>query len=340
MHTYRGRRAASIENDDLRVTVLEGGGHIAEIYDKRTGVNPLWTPAWPSIEPASYDPARHSLYGAGAEARLLAAIMGHNVCLDIFGMPTADEEAQGMTAHGEASVATYEIEHDRHTLTMRTMLPLAQARFERQLELSGRRVRIHETVESHCAFDRPIGWTQHVTIGPPFLEKGVTELRSSATRSKVLESPFGADDYLEADTTFDWPIAPRAAGGTVDLQQMSAAPRSSAFTTHLMDPAQDRAYFVAYSPKARLAFGYAWKRSDFPWLGIWEENFSRLHAPWGGRSLTRGMEFGVSPFPESRRRMVDRGTLFNVPTFRWLPARATLEAEYWAATAETPNFEF
>ena len=28
---YRGRRAASIENEHLRVTVLEGGGHIAEI---------------------------------------------------------------------------------------------------------------------------------------------------------------------------------------------------------------------------------------------------------------------------------------------------------------------
>jgi hypothetical protein len=41
------------------------------------------------------------------------------------------------------------------------------------------------------------------------------------------------------------------------------------------------------------------------------------------------MEFGVSPFPESRREMVDRGRLFGVPTYRWLPARTVLEAEYW-----------
>ena len=46
---YRDRRAAVIENADLRVTVLEEGGHIAEIFDKRAGVNPLWTPSWPSI---------------------------------------------------------------------------------------------------------------------------------------------------------------------------------------------------------------------------------------------------------------------------------------------------
>src|SRR4030095_10633319 len=56
--TYHGRRAAAIENADLRVTVLEEGGHIAEIFDKRAGVNPLWTPPWPSLEPSSFDRLR------------------------------------------------------------------------------------------------------------------------------------------------------------------------------------------------------------------------------------------------------------------------------------------
>ena len=60
MISYRGRRAAALENDSLRVTVLEEGGHIAEITDKATGVNPLWTPEWPSIEPSAYDPAAHA----------------------------------------------------------------------------------------------------------------------------------------------------------------------------------------------------------------------------------------------------------------------------------------
>src|SRR5438045_1207372 len=34
MSSYRGRRAATIENDAVRVTVLEEGGHIAEIADQ------------------------------------------------------------------------------------------------------------------------------------------------------------------------------------------------------------------------------------------------------------------------------------------------------------------
>ena len=94
-HEYRGRRAATIENDALRVTVLVEGGHIAEIFDKRSGVNPLWTPPWRSIEPSTYSRARHPEYGDGGDAMLLAGIMGHNLCLDIFGGPSDAEAAAG-----------------------------------------------------------------------------------------------------------------------------------------------------------------------------------------------------------------------------------------------------
>src|SRR5439155_1578047 len=31
---YQGRRAVTVENERLRVTVLVGGGHIAEVYEK------------------------------------------------------------------------------------------------------------------------------------------------------------------------------------------------------------------------------------------------------------------------------------------------------------------
>ena len=149
-----------------------------------------------------------------------------------------------------------------------------------------------------------------------------------ATRSKTFESAFGSADYLTAGAEFDWPMAPAIGGGHADLRRSSAAPASSAYTAHLVDPEQTHGYFVAHSPRHQLAFGYIWNRSDFPWLGIWEENASRASSPWNGAGLTRGMEFGVSPFPETRRQMIDRGRLFGVPTYRWIPARATVSVEY------------
>ena len=312
------------------MTVLEEGGHIAEVLDKRSGINPLWTPPWTSIEPSTYVQATHSAYGAGVDAKLLAGIMGHNLCVDIFGGPSDEEAAAGLTPHGDASLVRYEIEVRGAAMSMRAWLPLADLRIERRLELRGRVVRIRESVENMTACDRPIGWTEHVTLGPPFLEKGLTEFRASATRSKVIEHAFGADDYMVAGSAFDWPYAPRIDGGAADLRRFTGAAASSAYTAHLMDPATERAFFVAFSPRARLAFGYVWKRPDFPWLGIWEENHSRRGTPWNGATLACGMEFGVSPMPESRRAMIDRGRLFDVPTYRWIPAKSRVEVEYWA----------
>ena len=330
MQLYNGRRAVLIENAHLCVAVLEGGGHIAAIVDKRSGVSPLWVPPWPSIEPSTFDASHENLYGAGPDARLLAGIMGHNLCLDIFGGPSDEEARAGLTAHGEASIAAYRLESSNDRLTMSASFPLAQILFHRRLSVEGHGVRIRESVENLGGVDRPIGWTQHVTLGPPYLVKGATEFHTSAKRSKVFEGTFGPADYLAPGAEFNWPHAPRPDGTTADLRVCNNADVSSAYTAHLLDPAHEDAFFVAFSPSLRLAFGYVWRRADFPWLGVWEENDSRRQTPWNARTLTRAMEFGVSPFPESRRAMVDRGRLFGAPTYRWLPARSKAEVEYWA----------
>ena len=324
---YRGRRAASIENAHLRVTVLQEGGHVAEIFDKAAGVNPLWTPPWPTIEPSEYGPAYVDTYGSGSDARLLAGIMGHNLCLDIFGPPTDEEARAGLTAHGEASVGPYELTASGDTLVARAQFPIAGLEFERRIVLRDRVVMFREKLKNVTRSERAIGWTQHVTLGPPFLERGTTQFRTSATRSKVFETSFGADDYLERGAEFDWPMAPAMKGRPVDLRVFSDRERSSAYTAHLMN-GSETAFFVAFSPPLELALAYVWKASDFPWMGIWEENHSRQNPPWSGRTLTRGLEFGVSPIPETREAMVQRGRLFGVPTFRRIASDESVVVKY------------
>ena len=322
---YRGRRAVSIENASLRLTVTVEGGHIAEITDKQTGINPLWSPPWPTIEPSSYDPQRHTEYGNDAESKLLAGILGHNLCLDVFGPPSAEEAGAGITVHGEASVNEYRIEASSDSLIMGTVLEAAQLSFERRIRLDGRVAHISESVENLGSLDRPVAWTQHVTLGPPFIQHGKTRFEVNAGRSRVFE-PEMPSMALVRGADFDWPHAPGVDGGTIDLRTYTSAEVSAAFTTHLMN---DPAYFVAETDGLR--FGYRWRRDDFPWLGIWEENRSRRQPPWNGQTVTRGMEFGVSPMPETRRAMIDRGALFGVPGYRWIPARSRVEVRYHAA---------
>lgn len=329
--SYRNRRAVSIENERLRVTITVEGGHIAEILDKASGVNPLWTPPWPSIEPSTYSVQKHPEYGADAESKLLAGIMGHNLCLDIFGPPSPEEFAAGIWVHGEGSMVAYDVDSAGSKLTARAHLPLAQLDFERRIELApGGFVQIHETVSNLTALDRPIAWTQHVTLGPPFIKPGVTKLVIPARRSKVYPVALGKDTNYVPDAEFEWPHTPNTRGGITDIDTFPAFERSTAVTAHAVDDDRDQAFFLTWEPESRLAFGYVWKRADFPWISLWEENCARTNPPWNGQAITRGVEFGVSPFAEGRKGMIDRRSLFGIPTYRWLPAKSSLTVDYVA----------
>src|SRR5690348_9283242 len=150
---YRERRARVLANEMLELMVSIEGGHIAALTDKTTIINPLWSPPWPSLEPSQYDRAKHPQYGDNAESKLLAGILGHNLCLDIFGGPSVAEAAAGMTVHGEAPVVAYEIVVRGDTLVQTASLPQAQLRVRRVIQLAARaRVAvITETVENLTA---------------------------------------------------------------------------------------------------------------------------------------------------------------------------------------------
>jgi hypothetical protein len=240
-----------------------------------------------------------------------------------------------MTVHGEGSVAPYGISTDSAGLVARAEFPIAQMRFERQIRFGDERtIEIRETLENLSASDRPIAWTQHATLGPPFIERGRTEFRVPATKSRVFEADLNQEgEYQKRGADFDWPYGPTIDGGHADLRVYNSVPMSAGFTAHLLDPRREHGYFVAFSPAHKLAFGYVWRRSDFPWLGMWEENYARALAPWGGRTLTRGMEFGASPISETRRKMIERNRMFGELCYRWIPAKATVQVRYWAALA-------
>jgi len=49
-------------------------------------------------------PNQYGQFGTGPDAKLLAGIMGHNLCLDLFGGPSPEEAEAGLTVHGEGSI--------------------------------------------------------------------------------------------------------------------------------------------------------------------------------------------------------------------------------------------
>ena len=279
MSEFHNRQAVQLEDDTLRLSVTPEGGHIAELLLKKTGISPLWIPPWPTIEPSRYNGQQYPEYGQNSESKLLSGIMGHNLCLDIFGPPSEEEFRSGITVHGEGSVARYDIEVQPSQLTARVHLPLAQLDFQRQLRLHGGVVEITERVENNLALDRPIAWTQHVTLGEPFVERGVTRLDMPVEKSVTYPDDFGAAQLYKPNASFTWPEVPAKDGGTLDMTTYPAHAGSGALTGHLVVPERNIGFFKAWNPKLNTAVVYAWQRRDFPWICLWEENEGRTIHP-------------------------------------------------------------
>jgi hypothetical protein len=339
-----GRPGFRIESAWGHVSVLEGGGHICELVSRRHGaVNPLWKPGWRTIDPSSYTPRRHNrVYGAPPEGRLLAGIAGHSISFDYFGPPSAEEIAAGHSTHGEAPVVDWRRqaipEVSTPGLAYVANLPQAQMRLRRAISVDSVHpvVYCEETAFNLSTFDRPISWNHHVTFGPPFLESGVTLFDMPATRSKICPATFSKQMSIEPDAEFQWPNAPTKKGGLLNLRTTEAG-KFGHYTAHLLDPTLQTAFIAVSNPRLRLLVLYLFNRNEFPWVGNWEESYSRNHVPWNGREFCRGFEFSTTPFPIPRRETVAQGKLFDEATYLWLPAKSNASRRYMIVLLDVPE---
>jgi hypothetical protein len=340
--TAKHRKVWEIDNGALTLRIQQGGGNLSSlVLRERPDVNPYWDPPWATIEPWQYAPRHANVYGD----KLLACIAGHNVCLGWFGDPSPAEAAAGMGVHGEAPVARWRLLRQHATdralsLTCGCELPVAGMTLRRTFATrqGSRIVRVKETIRNTTRRDLPFTMCQHVTLGPPFLAKDVTVFDMPAGAGHTFPGAFGDPQRLESDAAFVWPSGPGADGEVVNLRTLGKAwRRSGDFSTQLIDPNRDDAWFAVVNPRLGVLLAYVWRRADFPWVGNWEENHARRDAPWGGRTLTRGMEFANTPFPVSLRQAVETATFQGQRTFRWLPAREKLTIEYAIVTLPVPG---
>ncbi len=336
MARFRGRLAWRLENNRLRVTVLQGGGHIAELVLKNPPggreINPLWIPPWPSIEPSTYSKEKYgAVYGTDSEAATLSGIMGHNLAFDFWGAPSPSEFQAGLSYHGEVStLAWYPVTLREASgnvdFTYRADLPAGRTSMTRTLRLrQGQPVLyFEETAENQNAFDRPIGWVEHVTFGPPFVDANFSAFDASATRG---ERSLGDQSH-----EFHWPT-----DGDRDFRRFSPDQRSADMAYLLLDPRRDVEFLSAVNREYRLVVAYVFHRADFPWLNVWEQNKERMQPPWNGVTQTRGMEFGNTRVSGTARAYFRMPSLWDTPAFGWLNAKEKRTARYLAVVAPTPD---
>ncbi|MGA2588405.1 MAG: hypothetical protein ABSH32_00680 [Bryobacteraceae bacterium] len=325
---FEGLPSIVLANGQIELTILTGGGAMASLVllDDPQKLNPLWNPIRLARE-------------AGVKNEFGPSI-GHFVCVDGFGPTSPEEKAAGLPFHGEAYAQRWEArfsgkEGATTTLTFSAKLPLVEEVLTRTVRMvDGENVvYVESQLESETAFDRPVCWAEHATIGAPFLEPGVTAVDMSAHRARARPHDPGEGELhyrLASGKDFNWPMAPALKGGRLDMRVSPKTGGVSDHTTCQMDPARKLVFVTALNPVRKRLLGYVFRREDFPWLQSWE--YYPVNGAWA-----RGLEFSTQPFDVPRREAIQMNALFDTPTYRWLPARSRIGARFLMFYANTPD---
>lgn len=338
---WNGRDAKRLSNSLVEITALTSGGHLADFrflpQDGVSSQNVFWEAPWPTYD---FDKKQFqelsAAYGAGGVGQFLAGYTGHALCLDYFGPPSAEKAAAGLPLHGEAAGTLWKltIPEDKNSLACEwnVDLPAAQLRFKRSLRLGEEEsvAYVEEAVHNERGEDHRFDWVQHATFGPPFLVKGESTLIVSAGRGITSSQGYDGRALFANGREFTWPYVPTQdeRNSTIDLRQPFTTGGHGFLATVQLERARNVEHVLAINWRLRLGVGYCFRREDFPWMTIWEENCARQTRPWNGEVQARGMEFGTTPLPIEHAARPYDATLFGTPTSCIIPGHGTKTAKY------------
>jgi hypothetical protein len=326
--TVYNRPVYLLSNDKLEVAVVKTGGSMLRllIQGDSLGLSPFGNP-----EMVPQVPDNRKLQGP---------MVGHFVCVDGFGSPSAEERAAGLAMHGEAYLQPWKLvasEKQGATATTRfsVNLPLLQESFTRVLRMvDGESViYVESELESQAAFDRTANWGEHPFLFPPFLEAEKTVVDMSGTRARTRSYPGrsgGPRMPFQQAQDFAWPMAPGADGKAMDLRAAPANTSLMGHTTTLMEPSRPLAYVTVLNTAKRYLLGYVFHREEYPWV----QNFMSYNTTgWSGR----GLEFATQPFDLPRREMVELNRMFDTSVYRWLPAKSKIGSRFLMFYVRSPE---
>jgi hypothetical protein len=317
-----------VSNDKLELAIAARGGAMLRLVlqGDPEKLSPFGNPEKLTLNPP-----------AGRAQRVL----GHFVCVDGFGPVSPEESKAGLSSHGEAHLAPWEIASSGKqgaatTVKFIVKMPLLQEVFARTITLVDGEsvVYLDSELESLVAFDRPVNWAEHATIASPFLEPEKTFVDLSSTRSKTRS--YAATDRdaarrrLASFLDFIWPLAPARDGGpAIDLRGVPASPNSMDHIATLLGPSRKLAFVTALNPARQYLLGYIFRSQEYPWIQQWMSYSAN-------GSLQRGLEFATQPFDVPRREVITTGAMFDTPMYRWLPAKSKITTRFVMFFAKTP----
>lgn len=271
-------RVLTMENQWLRVSVdIDRGAHIFEISDRKTGINVLYQ------DPKG--PARHDVGGwyelfpnAGRGCVFGEIdIPGHG---DVRDLPWSYEIVQQTASciqlrlQSASKVLPFKIEK---TLTLLADQP---------------NLFVREQITNTGAESSPYLWGHHVTFGEPFIDHNC---RIDLPQSRVYKRPdYGNDDsQLAAEASGTLQAMP---GNKEQLVDLTYFPEAKGNEMLFIDSLSGHWYNL-YNEKLGIGCALAWDSSAFPYLWLWQENYSSLQEPFNGKTRAIALEPQASNVP-------------------------------------------
>ncbi len=275
------------------------------------------------------------LYGPPATGKFLAGFTGHALCLDYFGDPAPEKASAGLGLHGEAATTRWNVlnspESHRGQCRWKVSLPISQLKFERRIQLyEGQSVvYVEETLCNERDTEHRCDWVQHVTFGQPFLSEGESTLIASAQSGMTSPLGYESKSLLPNNQYFSWPFVQLGVDErSIDLRLPFTAKGKGFLAGVRLDPERQIEFLIAVNWRLGLGVGYCFRRKDFPWMAVWEENYTRQDPPWNGHTQARGMEFGTAPLPMAAKECLPGKRFSGTPRGCCVPARGKKTARY------------
>ena len=284
----RGWRAAVLENELLRVTVLlDKGSNIYEFLYKPRDMDFMWrTPQGlrrPPTVPTTRADGAFLEYYEGAWQEIMPS-----------GGPPCSWGGSQFGQHDETPQLNWDatvVEDRPDTVAIRCSVQTVRSPFllEKTLRLvSGKPVLfIDERLTNYGAETWPYMWGHHPALGEPFLDE-TCRLDCAAQTVIVHEPPLTPTPRLPAGRRFAWPHVEDTAGRAVDL---SAFPPKSlghtdlAYLTDLTD-----GWYAVTNTSKRVGFGMAWDPAVFRHIWYWQAFGGNSGHPWFADTYNVGIE--------------------------------------------------
>jgi hypothetical protein len=302
--TSNGRATLILESKSAKLGIDLGGGSIFDFHLAESPLNPL---TWDSK-------------GEKGDPRA----MGHFLCLDRWGAPSAAEQRNGMPFHGEASKVAWRVlntpspKGSKIEAEMAAALPMAGLEVTRRIRLSREAAffTVVERVTNRNKLGRIYNMVQHPTIAPPFLDDK-TLVDANASKGFMQSSPLPDPEK----PAVEWPQAVNTSlkdSSSVDMRRLATDPDPNVVSYTIED---EHGWTTASSPSSGLLIGYIWKTADYPWFNAWRHVES-------GKPAARGLEFGTTGLHQPFPILVKKGRIFDRPLYSYLDAGESAARSY------------